>query len=782
MVAYLTRPRQKYENGGPVLPKEKPSAEQIKKIQWRNKLKLLKKVKDGMGRREWLNLVSEHLNDGVEEEIITREQFNTALSPLFGQAGEGQTRALEQDDSMPIKDVLEIQGERREDYPPYLLAEGGVARRKYFAGALGMAPTVAYPATVGVAKLLGISTAGLGAKELSDVVTQKIQENPEVLETPQAKAIMLAFGLTPGGLIFGPDADEMEKERQRIAEDLKPEKTYVPDNKGWAESFPDDSATLGPKVTEPPVSPPVEMPQLEGFPDQSQELNKPIILNLAKDKKEVKEKLEAIEPYRGADFIGTSTKKDRTKDKEFLKVFEEYKNTHFGGNESAAARSLNESREKIRGIRLRTTAGEDRKTGRISTAAEEIITTEVPENPIRLVDATTEVKRDQNYFKDFLTKENKNEYMSPQNIANVLDFKFGDGSSERLAKSERDAFIQELNNPKLNIKSKEVPGKRYKKYKLSDVVNKLTEKYKGKRVKGEVMSQTERMEVENRLDPELYSAVLNTAKSRVNALLKEEGLKVDLEIAPRYIIDDIGHTVSIKETDKFPKLFKNSNVNKINSLVYEDPLINQEVKKVTGYESKHNKWFVELNDMVDKEITKDQRTRLKDIKEQMEDNYSELVETVGDFDELKAALKKARPDLKISDSYIKYLTGHTDRLGQIDINIPKVGEKFKSEDIFVDMSNVDEKYIIGYIDKINPKAKLFSDLSTKEKEIYEANVIAQNAEILGDYFRKIGVPESEIKSMQDEFYYPTPSREWKVRKATGGPVYGKYAKQIAGIS
>ena len=66
MVAYLTRPRQKYENGGPVLPKEKPSAEQIKKIQWRNKLKLLKKVKDGMGRREWLNLVSEHLNDGVE--------------------------------------------------------------------------------------------------------------------------------------------------------------------------------------------------------------------------------------------------------------------------------------------------------------------------------------------------------------------------------------------------------------------------------------------------------------------------------------------------------------------------------------------------------------------------------------------------------------------------------------------------------------------------------------------------------------------------------------------
>jgi hypothetical protein len=118
----------------------------------------------------------------------------------------------------------------------------------------------------------------------------------------------------------------------------------------------------------------------------------------------------------------------------------------------------------------------------------------------------------------------------------------------------------------------------------------------------------------------------------------------------------------------------------------------------------------------------------------------------------------------------------------INIKLPKVGEKFKSEDIFADTRNVDKRYIIGYVDKINPKAKLFSDLSTKEKEIYEANVIAQNAEILGDFFKKIGIPESQISSMKEEFYYPIPFREWKVRKATGGPIYGKYAKQIAGIS
>jgi hypothetical protein len=717
MMAHLTR--QKFSNGGEVLPKPKPKIPQIKL--YVDKLKTY--LRAGAIEPDYaIQLLQGKMKEvGISEEELAKG-YNVG-----GRVG--------------------------------LRAGTALASAPWFRGATGPNRTLKAPR--GREMLEWLPEVGAGAAATTLALRDRTPPREEIINK--------AIAETGEGLVFGPDADAIEKEKERFRELLKP-----------GEKKPIDQGTISTgtprpeiKKEEPSVSPPVEIPRLPGFGEglDRDEFNKPIILNLAKDKKEVKKKLEAIEPYRGAGFIGTSTKKDRTKDKEFLKVFEEYKNTHFGGNESAAAKSLNESREKIRAIRVRTTAGEDRKTGRISTTHEEIITTEVPDNPIRYIDATTAVKKDQNYFKDFLTKENKNEYMSPQNIANVLDFYFKD-------KSERDQFTAMLN--KLDIKSKEVPGKRYKTYNFSDVVNELTKKNKGKKVKGEVLSVTERIEVENRLDPELYSAVLNTAKSRVNSLLKEEDLKLGLQIAPRYVIDDIGHTVSIKETDKFPKLFKNSNVNKINSLVYEDPLINQEVKKVTGYESKHTKWFEELNDMVGKEITKDQRTRLEDIKEEMEDNYLDLVDIISKPKKLKAKLKEARPDLKISDSYIEYLTGHTDRLGQIDINIPKVGEKFKSEDIFVDMSNVDEKYIIGYVDKINPEAKLFSDLSTKEKEIYEANVLAQNAEILGDYFRKIGLPESQIKSMQEEFYYPTTS--YKIRKAQGGPVYGKYAKQIAGIS
>ena len=571
------------------------------------------------------------------------------------------------------------------------------------------------------------------------------------------------------------DTGQKEAERERIAREEKKKYDDIRWGKRKEINVPISTGhpPLTPEKWEPPVNKPIEVPQLEGFPDLSEEFNKPQILTMAKektfakDKTEVKKKLDAIEPYRGADFIGTSTKKDRTKDKAFLEAFELFKNTHFGGNESAAARAINESRERIRALRLRITTTDRREEGgKFSTAHEEKITTEVPENPIRSVDATTAVKKDQNYFKDFLTKENKNEYMSPQNLANVLDFYFKN-------KGERDNFIQGLN--KLKVKSKEVPGKIYKEYKLSDVVNKLTEKNKTKNVAGDVLSKTNRKLAENKLDPVLYT-VLDTIKARVNTNIADLKYKSS---KPNYAVDDIGHPISIKETNEFPKLFKNSDVNKINSLVYEDPLINQEVKKVTGYETKHIKWFKELNDMVGKEITKDQRTRLEDIQQEMEDNYLELLKNIGKFDNLKAILKKARPDLNISDSYIKYLTNQVDRQSKIDIKIPNIGEKFKSEDIFVDMSNVDERYIIGHINKINPTAKVFNDLSKEEKGIYEANVLAQNAEILADYYRKIGLSENEIKDMKDDFYYPM--REYKIRKAMGGPVYGFYADQIKNL-
>ena len=215
-------------------------------------------------------------------------------------------------------------------------------------------------------------------------------------------------------------------------------------------------------------------------------------------------------------------------------------------------------------------------------------------------------------------------------------------------------------------------------------------------------------------------------------------------------------------------MFKKSDVNKINSLVNEDPLINQAVKKVTGYEKRYTKFFKELEGLVGKDITAADRKKLIKIRKGMEENYLGLIDNISSPKKLKAIIKDARPDITVSDKYIKYLTSHVNRIAKIDIKIPQIGEKFKSEDIFTDMSEVDERYIIGYIDKINSTAKQFKDLAKSEKETYEANILAQNAEIVGDFYKKLGLSANEIKELKDDFYYPT--TKYKIRKAGGGPV------------
>ena len=112
-------------NEGLLVPREKPSGEEANKILWDKKLNLLKELKGGVGRRVWLNMINEHLNDGLKQGVISKKQFNSAIMPLFGEAGETQTSALEKDDTLSMDERMDIYGKDREDYPAYLLAGGG---------------------------------------------------------------------------------------------------------------------------------------------------------------------------------------------------------------------------------------------------------------------------------------------------------------------------------------------------------------------------------------------------------------------------------------------------------------------------------------------------------------------------------------------------------------------------------------------------------------------------------------------------------------------------------
>lgn len=95
-------------------------------------------------------------------------------------------------------------------------ANGGLMRQNFAVGAVAL-PALSYPATFGLAKALGIATAGVGATELGNNVTDYLKENPEVMDTPQFKGIALAFGINIPGYI-APDADEMEREAEKIRE------------------------------------------------------------------------------------------------------------------------------------------------------------------------------------------------------------------------------------------------------------------------------------------------------------------------------------------------------------------------------------------------------------------------------------------------------------------------------------------------------------------------------------------------------------------------------------
>jgi hypothetical protein len=163
--------------------------------------------------------------------------------------------------------------------------------------------------------------------------------------------------------------------------------------------------------------------------------------------------------------------------------------------------------------------------------------------------------------------------------------------------------------------------------------------------------------------------------------------------------------------------------------------------------------FKELEKLRNKPVTKETQKKLLEIKDKMNNNYNYIVNIVSDPKKIKNLINKDKK--RINDSYAKYLSGQTDRIQKIDINIPKVGEKFQSKDLFVDMSKVNPNYIMGYVDKINPNAKRLKDLSMSERAIFESNARSQNADIVADFYKKAKFgkePIEELKNYEKVFH------------------------------
>jgi len=464
--------------------------------------------------------------------------------------------------------------------------------------------------------------------------------------------------------------------------------------------------------------------------------------------------LNKIKPYGGATTVGKSSPKlNRKPELNFIKLFNKLKEKNFDGNLVKTSESIGQSPEKIKGIFTRTIG-----PGSKSSGHKPVISIPEPKNGILYSQTTTNMKSNPDAFRELITSQTKDLYLSPRDIASKLGINFkGD-------KGQYDFFVKDLKDLKVTNKASSGTQKLFN---FDDATNKILNKYKTKKIKGERLADSNRLEIEKKLDLELYK-VRNNNKQRIKTISKNENIYLTNSI------DDVGHTVSIKITDKYPKLFKDSNVNNINSLVYQDPYLNQDVMKLTGYETRFDSMFKELETLVNKPVTAKTQKKILDIKKSMNQNYNGLIKNLTDPVALKFIMKRSGRD--ISPSHLKTLSQQTNRIPKIDVKVPKIGEKFLSENIYADMSKVDPQYIMGYVNKINPTAKKFKDLSLPEQKLYQENLLDQSGMIVRDYYKKVGYPKKQLDELQEAVTYDNYASGGEVKR-TGFEVGGD-AKKI----
>jgi len=478
--------------------------------------------------------------------------------------------------------------------------------------------------------------------------------------------------------------------------------------------------------------------------------------NVNKAKKIVTDFFKQRQPYTGATKIGESTTKDFTPEKNFLSVLKSYMNKYTGGSLSKASRDLGISRNTLKGIDERINFQEtgSRVSGLSFKNPAKI---SEPIDGLEYAQMTTLMKNDPNKFK--ILKGGKNKFLDQESLGHYLGVKFArdpkTGTRVEIGKFQYDQLGSMLKQ--LNVKKNKLGE-----FNVDDAINKLLNKNKTKLVKGQRVSDAgkDRYTLEKKYDPELFSIRAGLI-DRVGSRAK--GLDVYLPNA----IDDVGHPFSLsKSIKKYNKLFKDSNMNSINTLVYQDHTLNTKLHKVTGFEGRYEKMFDQLAKLQNKKITPKIQEQLIDIKNQMNLNYTNYINLLSNPKKIKEVLSKKTKifgdsKVNITDDFAKYLSGQVDRVQKIDINIPKIGDTFKSKDLFVDMSIVNPKYIMGYVNQINPKAKKFKDLSMSEKAIFKQNALNQNADIVSEYYKKAKFPIDDVEAVKETI---------KMDFAKGGPV------------
>ena len=445
-----------------------------------------------------------------------------------------------------------------------------------------------------------------------------------------------------------------------------------------------------------------------------------------------------------------------TGDTKFFQLFNDFKNSFFGGQVKNAADNLNlgaSTKDATRTAIKRKFRVYNQPL--VSEKVKTTIQAPSPKETISLQEAKIRTKKGEDYFNSVELPEGVelNKFYTTDDITNILKLNAKDRVN---VSKDLNKFFKQERLDKDKIKIGDVPQ-----FKLSSAIKVLTES--GQRtIKSKGVGDSpgvKRAKFEKEIDPE-YVGFFNSLNQRARKLQQEADIYIGTK-GSGGPMESRGHAVDLSVAKKYPKLFKNSNADKPSSLVYQDPIVNEKIFQTLGFGTKPERDFKLLESFVGKKVTPEMQAQLKIVKQNFENNYFNQVQTISNplkskqiliesakkyADEQLRAGKKTAAEARqivnnaqnIDMNYLNtFLKNQQNRIQKLNVKIPKTGDTFKSENFFADMSVVDPDYVVGKITTINPKAKTLADLSKKEMDLYQENVVNQYDDYLTGYYKTI---------------------------------------------
>jgi len=424
-------------------------------------------------------------------------------------------------------------------------------------------------------------------------------------------------------------------------------------------------------------------------------------------------------------------------DEEYLTAFELYKNKFHGGNIRGAAKSLDNL------LNLGTGTFNNRMRG---DKVPKGIITQVLSSAMGPTKSALDIEASTGTFKTATNLIRENPKLVTEKVKTLIEEGALEGNEYYNLKTLADVFgidrndqygVQTLGTNLKNLgvldKTARGPNRSERYFKLNDAISKLTKWSKAKHAYGQgtgIVGPRERYKLLKKIDDPLRNLF-----NRFNQQLRK--ISTDTGVYQPWAHEDIGHPLSIKLANKYKDLLRGSNINELQTLVFQDPVVNQKILMEGGFENNYYEIFDQLKKFNNKKITEEDREKLLTIKTSMDNNYTSIMEAISD----------RQQDEKTGS----YFIGQEKRVPKISLKVPKVGETFQGSDIWADMSEVDLDFQIGNVSKINKKAKKYEDLNEKEQSLYKENLKNQYTDNLEKYYTNAGYAAEEIVDLLETF-------------------------------